>query len=34
VAGLVSWASMIRRNELEVWLVAEHVVDMPLVHAV
>jgi starvation-inducible DNA-binding protein len=27
-------SDVIRRNELQVWFVAEHVVDMPLVHAV
>jgi starvation-inducible DNA-binding protein len=26
-------SSVIRTNELQVWFVAEHVVDMPLVHA-
>lgn len=26
-------SDVIRRNELQVWFVAEHVVDMPLVHA-
>ena len=27
-------SDVIRRNELQVWPVAEHVVDIPLVHAV
>ena len=27
-------SSVIRTNELQVWFVAEHVVEMPLVHAV
>jgi len=27
-------SDVIRHNELQVWFVAEHVVDMPLVHAV
>jgi starvation-inducible DNA-binding protein len=27
-------SNVIRTNELQVWFVAEHVVDMPLVHAV
>src|SRR3954453_3503028 len=27
-------SDVIRKNELQVWFVAEHVVDMPLVHAV
>jgi len=26
-------SSVIRTNELQVWFVAEHVVDVPLVHA-
>jgi starvation-inducible DNA-binding protein len=26
-------SSVIRTNELQVWFIAEHVVDMPLVHA-
>ena len=27
-------SDVIRRNELQVWFVAEHVVDVPLTHAV
>jgi hypothetical protein len=27
-------SNVIRRNELQVWFVAEHVVETPLVHAV
>jgi len=27
-------SDMIRHNELQVWFVAEHIVDMPLVHSV
>jgi starvation-inducible DNA-binding protein len=27
-------SDVLRRNELQVWFVSEHLVDMPLVHAV